>query len=88
MPTIKSAKKRIKTAAKKKKVNQKWKIKLKDALSEMENVIAEGSKEEAEEKLQETYKIIDQAASKDLIHKNNAARKKSKYAKQVENMDK
>ncbi|MFW5985530.1 MAG: 30S ribosomal protein S20 [Halanaerobiaceae bacterium] len=83
MPTIESAKKRVKTNAKKQKINKKWKEKYKNAINEMEDVIAEGNLAEAEEKLQETYKIVDKAAQKNIVHKKKAARKKSQLAQKV-----
>lgn len=81
MPIIESAKKRVKTTKKKTKVNKWWKERLKNAIKDFEEVIEEGDKEKAEKQLKESVKIIDKAASKGIIHKKNAARKKSKFAK-------
>lgn len=46
----------------------------------------EGKKEEAEKLIPTTYKIIDTAAKKNILHKNNAARKKSRLARTVANI--
>ncbi|MDZ7672081.1 MAG: 30S ribosomal protein S20 [Halanaerobiales bacterium] len=83
MPIIESAKKRVKTAEKKRKVNRRWKDKLKNTIKTFEAAIEDGNVEKAEELLPETYKIIDKAASHNIIHKNNAARKKSKMKKML-----
>ena len=83
MPIIESAKKRVKTSEKKRKVNRRWKDKLKNTIKTYEAAIEDGNVEKAEELLPETYKIIDKAASHNIIHKNNAARKKSKMKKML-----
>ena len=83
MPTIESAKKRVKVTEKKTKKNKKWKEKLRNAIKDYKEVIEEGNVEEAEEQLKETIKVIDKSASKNLLHKNNAARKKSRFTKML-----
>lgn len=86
MPIIKSAKKRVKVTEKKTAQNREWKNKLKSAIKDFENVVETGNKEEAEEQLRETIKVIDKAVSRNIIHKNNAARKKSRLTKMYNNM--
>lgn len=83
VPIIESAKKRVKTNEKKKEVNRYWKNKLKDTIKEYETAVEEGNIKKAEELLPETYKIIDKAASHNIIHKNNANRKKSKMKRML-----
>jgi len=83
VPIIESAKKRVRTAEKKRKVNRRWKDKLKNTIKSFEAAIEDGNVEKAEELLPETYKTIDKAASHNIIHKNNAARKKSKMKKML-----
>ena len=83
MPIIKSAKKRVKVTEKKTKINKQWKEKYKNAIRDFKEVIDEGNKEKAEDQLQETVKVIDKTASRGLIHKNKASRKKSQFAKMV-----
>lgn len=83
MPIIKSAKKRVKTTKKKTEINKKWKDKLKNSIKEFENLIEEGKVEEAREQLKETKSIIDKSTKKNIIHRNNAARKKSKLTKML-----
>ncbi len=83
MPIIKSAKKRVKVSKKKTTKNRKWKEKLRDTIKEFENLVEEGKVEEAKSQLKETTKIIDKCASRNLIHKNTAARKKSRLARML-----
>ena len=83
MPTIKSAKKRVKTTIKKTKINNRWKEKLKDEKRNLEELIEEGNLEEAEEQYKETVKIIDKCVNKNIIHQNKGNRKKSQYAKKI-----
>lgn len=54
----------------------------------MEDVANGGKKEDAEALLKKTYKVIDTAAKKNIIHPNNAARKKSQMAKLIVDMGK
>lgn len=83
MPIIKSAKKRVRTSAKRAARNREWKDKLKNAIKNFEKTVAEGNAKAAEEELKNTIKIIDKAADKGIIHKNNAARKKSRLTKML-----
>ena len=66
MPNIKSAKKRVLVNATKAAQNKAQKSALKTDLKKFEAAVAEGNRSEA-----------DQAAAKGLLHKNNAAHKKS-----------
>lgn len=45
--------------------------------------LAKSDSKKAEKQLSVAYKVIDTAAKKNIIHKNNAARKKSMLAKVV-----
>jgi len=81
MPIIKSAKKRVKTAAKSTIRNREWKNKLKGSIKSFEKLVSEANAAEAKDQLQVTIKVIDKAANRGIIHKNNAARKKSRLTK-------
>lgn len=50
-------------------------------IKKMEDAANAGKKDEAQKMLAETYKAIDMAAKLNIIHKRNAARKKSHMAK-------
>ncbi|HLV10174.1 MAG TPA: 30S ribosomal protein S20 [Halanaerobiales bacterium] len=81
MPIIKSAKKRVKTTEKKTVRNREWKNRMKDAIKTFEKAAEAGEVDNAGVKLTEAIKIIDKAASRGIIHKNNAARKKSRLTR-------
>ena len=77
MPNIKSAKKRVlvnKTKAAQNKANRSA---LKTAIKKFEAAAVEGNRTEAEGAYKVAVKSIDKAAAKGLLHKNNAAHKKS-----------
>ncbi len=51
-------------------------------------LVKEGKVEEAKKLLPEVYSIIDTACKKNIIHKNNASRKKARLAKALAAIDK
>ena len=77
MPNIKSAKKRVLVNQAKASRNKARKSALKTAIKKAN--AAEGADQQA--LVQEAIQKVDQAATKGLLHKNNAARKKSALAK-------
>ena len=83
MPNIKSAKKRVVVNEKKNTQNRMIKSSIKTAIRKFNAALAAGDAEAAEKLLPETVSIIDSAASKGVIHKNNAANKKSALAKNL-----
>ena len=60
--------------------------KLKTAIKKVVVAAQSGNKEEATALLKEASKTIDMAASKNILHVNNAARKKSRLATLVNKM--
>ena len=80
MPNIKSAKKRVLIAKVNNERNKMAKSALKTTLKKFEAAVAEGNKEQADSAYTAAVKSIDQAVKKGIIHKNNAARKKSSIA--------
>ncbi len=77
MPNIKSAKKRVLVAEARNARNKADKSALKTAIKKFEAAAAEGKRTEAESTYKVAVKTIDKAAAKGLLHKNNAAHKKS-----------
>lgn len=77
MPNIKSAKKRVKVIKVKSLQNQVVKSALKTILKKYDAAIASGDKQAAEIAYKVAVKAVDQAAAKHIMHKNNAAHKKS-----------
>ncbi len=83
MPNIKSAKKRVVVTEKKNSQNKMIKTSVKTAIKKFNAALAAGDAEAAEKLLPETVSVIDSAASKGILHKNNAANKKSALAKSL-----
>ncbi len=81
MPNIKSAKKRVSVIARKTAQNRMVRSKLKTTLRKVDALKAEGDKQAAGSAYIEAQKALDQAVSKGLMHKNTAARRKSRLAK-------
>lgn len=79
MANIKQAKKRILVNAKKRLQNQSVRSAVRTALKKARTTVMEGVDVSLSEKLVgEAIKKIDKAASKGIMHKNTAARKKSR----------
>ena len=76
MPNIKSAKKRVQVSGVRNERNKADKSALKTALK-FEAAAAEGNRTEAESAYKVAVKSVDKAAAKGILHKNNAAHKKS-----------
>ncbi len=83
MANIKSAKKRILTNEKSRLSNKMIKTNLKTTEKEFLAVVAQGNAEEAQQACKLASKKFDMAASKGVIHKNAANRKKSQFAKKL-----
>ena len=82
MPNIKSAIKRVKVNAKANAANVQAKSAMRTTVKKAELAIAEGAAN-AQELVVAASKALDKAASKGLIHKNAASRKKSRLAKKA-----
>ena len=78
MPNIKSAKKRVLVTSTKNLQNKAAKSALRTDLKKFDQAVANGDKAEAQALYTKAVVALDKAASEGLIHKNNAANKKSK----------
>ena len=76
MPNIKSAKKRVMVSKANYERNKAYRSALKTAIKKADAAI-EAKSADAGEAVKVAVKKIDQAAVKGILHKNNAARKKS-----------
>jgi small subunit ribosomal protein S20 len=83
MANIKSQIKRILTNEKATLRNRAVKSELKTAVREARKAIAAGDKEAAQVKVAAANRKLDKAVSKGVIHRNQAANRKSAIAKQV-----
>ena len=80
MANIKSQIKRNKTNEARRQRNQAVKSALRTAIRSLRETIASGDKDKAAEQLVATNRQLDKAATKGVIHKNQAANKKSALA--------
>lgn len=79
MPNIKSAKKRVKVIATKTLQNKMFKNQMRTIVKKYNAALESGNKEEATAAYKAAVKKIDQAVAKGILHKNNAAHKKSEF---------
>ncbi len=80
MANIKSQKKRILTNAKRAERNKAVKSELK---TRVKNAVTASTPEQTEESMRLAVKRLDMAAAKGVIHKNQAARRKSRLMKKL-----
>ncbi len=83
MPNLRSAKKRLRQDVKRRARNRWRKERVKLAVKDLDDALKSGDKAKAEECLKVAYKQLDQVAAKGTIHKNTAARHKSRLAKRL-----
>ena len=83
MPNIKSSIRSVKTDAERRAKNAPIKASLRNASRKVEALTKTGAKEDAQAT---ASGLLDKAARKGIIHKNAAARKKSRLAKRINAM--
>lgn len=80
MPNVRSAIKRVKVSQKKRARNTSAKSAIKTYTRRYEAAIADGDKAGAAALYSKVSSLLDKAASKGIIHRNKAARRKSRLA--------
>jgi small subunit ribosomal protein S20 len=83
LPNIKSASKRDELSKLQNAANKAKKSRMKTEIKKFELKAEEGDKAAAKEAYAAAVKTVDQAVADHLIHKNNAARKKSRLTKKL-----
>ncbi len=83
MPNTKSAEKRMRRDQRVRLQNQRHRTRARTELRQAREAIAAGDVEQAEEAVREAVKWLDHAASKGVIHPNNASRRKSRLMKRL-----
>jgi small subunit ribosomal protein S20 len=83
MANTKQAAKRAKQANKSRAANQSLRTELRSAIKKVQKAIAAGDAKAAEAALRAEQSTIDHIAEKRIIHKNKAARHKSRLAQQI-----
>ncbi|CCY62778.1 MAG: 30S ribosomal protein S20 [Candidatus Gastranaerophilaceae bacterium] len=83
MANIKSAKKRVLTAEKNRIRNVAFKTSIKSAVKKVLELAKAEDKDALNAAMSKAYQLCDKAVSKGILHKNTAARKKSRLTKAV-----
>jgi small subunit ribosomal protein S20 len=81
MPHTQSAKKRLKQSLRRKARNRSVKAELRTEVKKVRSAVAAGNGEEAKTNLVSAQTKLDRAAGRGIIHKNKAARVKSRLSK-------
>ncbi len=83
MPTTQSAKKALKVSEKKRSRNRRFLALFKASVKSFESLVSSEKKDKKaiSVALSKVYSAVDTLEKKNIIHKNNAARKKSAFAK-------
>ena len=83
MANTQSAIKRIRSSERRRKINQVHRSRARTYVRKARRLIASGQIEEAEAVTRDALSALDRAAQKGIIHKNNAARRKARLVKQL-----
>jgi len=79
----KSAKKSVRQDAKARMRNRMWKSRIKTAKNKLEKAFEEKKADDIDTLYKEYISVIDSAASKGVIHRNTASRKKARMAQKL-----
>lgn len=83
MANTRSAMKQIRSSARKRERNRVFRSRARTSINKIRRLIAEERIEEAREEAQRAIVALDKAAEKGIIHKNKAARCKSRLMKRL-----
>ncbi|MAR89511.1 MAG: 30S ribosomal protein S20 [Pseudomonadota bacterium] len=86
MANIKSAKKRARQAEKRRRHNAGLRSMVRTHIKKVVNAIAAGNRETAQQAYQEAVPVIDNMVNKGIIHKNKAARHKSRLNAKIKEL--
>jgi len=87
MPNIKGAIKRVRGNGRKRVINTYVNSSMSTAIKKFEKAVKENDKENASNFLNVALQRIDKAVNSKLVHKNKAARLKSRLTKKLNNMN-
>src|SRR5207302_6447147 len=83
MPNIKQQKKRVRTAAKERLENLRYRSTAKTLAKRLDAAVRSGNKNLVEAEHRELVRCLDRAAAKGALHRNTAARRKAQAARLV-----
>lgn len=86
MANHKSAEKRVRQTERKTLVNRSNRSRLRTEIKKLRAALAHNDKEQSQQLLNPTISIIDKMVNKGILHKNTAARYKSRLTKHVTNL--
>ncbi len=81
MPNIKQQKKRVRTAARERLQNLRYRSTVKTLTKRLRDAVDDGDRARIESEHRELVRMIDRAAAQRALHKNAAARKKAHAAR-------
>ncbi|EEX48580.1 MULTISPECIES: 30S ribosomal protein S20 [Jonquetella] len=87
MPNKKSAIRRVRTSERNRLYNRYWKSRCKTAVKRVLESVAAGDSELAVKRLDAAQSVLDKAVVKGVIHKNTAARRKSRLSNKVKSLN-
>ena len=87
MANTKSAIKRLRSAERRRLHNRVFRGRARTAVKKARHLMEHGRTEEAQEAVRVAVVALDKAAQKGIIHKNNAARRKSRLMHQLNQME-
>lgn len=88
MPNHKSAEKRVRQTEKRKAINRSNQSRLRTQIKKLRTALLSSDKQQSQELLNPTISSIDKAVNKGILHKNTAARYKSRLTNHVNNLAK
>lgn len=88
MPNHKSAKKRVRQNEKRRAINRSSTSALRTQIKKLRAAVGTGDQQNAQEILNPTVAAIDKAVNKGVLHKNTAARYKSRLTSRVNGLGK
>ncbi|MDX1385786.1 MAG: 30S ribosomal protein S20 [Thermoanaerobaculia bacterium] len=86
MANIKSAEKRLRQSHKNRGRNRNYRTRMRSAVRRLREAVQAGDRANAEQLLPETLRLIDSTAGKGIVHRNAAARAKSRLSRAVRSL--
>ena len=83
MPDKKSSQKQVRVTEKRRQANKSYRSLTKTNITRAEKLVFSGELEAAKEAVTDAISSLDKAAGKKIIHANNAARRKSRLTKKL-----
>ncbi len=87
MANTRSAKKRIRQNVKRRMQNKYYRTRARSEVKSARQIMQDGERDSAVEVVHQAISSLDQAASKGVIHRKNAARRKSRLMKRLAKME-